>query len=92
MIEYYALCCGEIFSAALFGRFSFQMKMLSLPLLSFLLQFFFYSGHAYTNEALADQVTNLPGAEGLDITFNQFSGYLSIPGINGENTKFMHYW
>ena len=28
----------------------------------------------YTAEALADQVTNLPGTEGLDIKFNQFSG------------------
>ena len=35
-------------------------------------------GAAYTPEALADQVTNLPGAEGLDITFNQFSGYLTV--------------
>lgn len=46
----------------------------------------------YTPEALADQVTNLPGAENLDITFNQFSGYLNIPGVNGNMTKFMHYW
>ena len=47
---------------------------------------------AYTQEALSDQITNLPGAEGLDITFNHFSGYLPIPGVSGENTKFMHYW
>ena len=44
-------------------------------------------GAAYTPEALADQVTNLPGAEGLDIKFNQFSGYLTVNG-----TKNMHYW
>jgi carboxypeptidase C (cathepsin A) len=42
----------------------------------------------YTPEALADQVTNLPGAEGLDITFNQFSGYLKVNG----DTKNNHYW
>lgn len=42
---------------------------------------------AYTPEALADQVTNLPGAEKLDITFNQFSGYLPI-----TESKQMHYW
>jgi hypothetical protein len=42
---------------------------------------------AYTTEALADQVTSLPGAENLDITFNQFSGYLKI-----SETKNMHYW
>jgi hypothetical protein len=46
---------------------------------------------AYTPEALADQITNLPGAENLDVTFNQFSGYLNIPGASG-NSKFMHYW
>ncbi len=31
---------------------------------------------AYTPEALADQVVNLPGTEALDVTFNQFSGYV----------------
>ena len=41
----------------------------------------------YTPEALADQVTNLPGAENLEIKFNQFSGYIKING-----TKNMHYW
>lgn len=45
------------------------------------------SGAAYTEEALADQITALPGAENLDITFNQFSGYLTV-----DNTKQMHYW
>jgi len=42
---------------------------------------------AYTEQALADQVTALPGAEKLTITFNQFSGYLPVNG-----TKMMHYW
>ena len=41
----------------------------------------------YTPEALADQVFNLPGAENLDISFNQFSGYLKV-----NNTKNLHYW
>ena len=41
----------------------------------------------YTPEALADQITNLPGAENLDFKFNQFSGYIKING-----TKNMHYW
>lgn len=45
------------------------------------------SAGAYTPEALADQVTALPGAEGLNINFNQFSGYLTVDG-----TKQMHYW
>lgn len=48
--------------------------------------------YAYTEEAIADQVKNLPGAEKLNIKFNQFSGYLSIPGTSGEKTKHMHYW
>lgn len=42
---------------------------------------------AYTTEALADQVTNMPGTEGLDIKFNQFSGYLNVNG-----SKELHYW
>lgn len=46
-----------------------------------------YTASAYTPEALEDQVTNLPGAENLDIEFNQFSGYLTVDG-----TKQMHYW
>ena len=49
------------------------------------------TAEAYTDAAVADQVTNLPGAEKLDISFNQFSGYLNIPGSSGDS-KFMHYW
>jgi hypothetical protein len=45
------------------------------------------SANAYTQEALADQVTSLPGAENLDINFNHFSGYLTV-----AETKQMHYW
>lgn len=41
----------------------------------------------YTPEALADQITSLPGAENLSFNFNQFSGYITING-----TKNMHYW
>lgn len=47
---------------------------------------------AYTPEALADQVKHLPGAEKLTLTFNQFSGYLDVPGTSGQNTKHLHYW
>jgi len=49
---------------------------------------------AYTSEALADQIKpgSLPGAEKLNITFNQFSGYLNIDGTSGNKTKFLHYW
>jgi len=36
---------------------------------------------AYTEQALADQVTDLPGAESLDVNFNQFSGYLPVDGM-----------
>jgi carboxypeptidase C (cathepsin A) len=46
-----------------------------------------YSADAYTAAALADQVFNLPGAENLTISFNQFSGYLSV-----SQTKMNHYW
>lgn len=47
---------------------------------------------AYTEQALADQVTNLPGSENLQLNFNQFSGYLDIPGTSGAKSKHMHYW
>lgn len=47
----------------------------------------------YTKEALADQVLNLPGAEGLVVPFNQFSGYIHLNGTkSGTQTKHMHYW
>lgn len=46
-------------------------------------------GAAYTPEALADQITALPGAESLTIPFKQFSGYIDVPGVS---TKHMHYW
>ena len=41
----------------------------------------------YTPEALSDQITSLPGAENLEINFNQFSGYIKV-----NNTKNLHYW
>lgn len=41
----------------------------------------------YTPEALADEVKNLPGAENLDFSFRQFSGYLDV-----SPTKHLHYW
>jgi hypothetical protein len=46
-----------------------------------------YGVAAYTDEATRDKIQSLPGAEDLDITFNQFSGYLDIP-----ESKHMHYW
>jgi carboxypeptidase C (cathepsin A) len=47
---------------------------------------------SYSTDALADKIENLPGAEKLDVTFNQFSGYLSVPGTTGEKSKNLHYW
>ncbi len=57
----------------------------------------FLSGGAvagtYTSDALADKIANLPGTENLGtLKFNQFSGYLAIPGTSGTNSKKMHYW
>jgi hypothetical protein len=45
------------------------------------------AAHGYTDAALKDQVVNLPGSENIDITFNQFSGYLAV-----NSTKQLHYW
>jgi hypothetical protein len=33
----------------------------------------FRSAYCYTDDALADKITNLPGAENLDISFSQVS-------------------
>ena len=41
----------------------------------------------YTNEALLDQVVDLPGLHWRP-NFNQFSGYLNLEGTQ----KFIHYW
>lgn len=46
----------------------------------------------YTEEALSDQILSLPGISNVDFGFNQFSGYLSLPGVNGGMTKHLHYW
>ena len=64
-------------------------KMLSLLVISALAVFGFSA--AYTPEALADKIVKLPGTDALSITFNQFSGYLDIPGNSG-NSKHIHYW
>ena len=40
----------------------------------------------YTPEALLDQVTNLPGAENLNVNFNQFSGYIPICHLEFSTT------
>jgi carboxypeptidase C (cathepsin A) len=47
--------------------------------------------YGYSPEALADQVTNLPGAEALNVTFNQFSGYIAVDGTS-KGSKKLHYW
>ena len=44
----------------------------------------------YTPEALADQVTSLPGAEASKYPFG-FSGYLAING-SAPGSKKLHYW
>lgn len=41
---------------------------------------FAVTAYAYTDEALADQIVDLPGAP--DVSFNQFAGYLTVD----ENT------
>jgi carboxypeptidase C (cathepsin A) len=45
------------------------------------------NGFKYTDEALLDQVVEMPGLLWKP-TFNQFSGYLNLEGTQ----KFIHYW
>jgi hypothetical protein len=52
-----------------------------------LLSVFSVSGFKYTEEALNDQVNDLPGLD-WDPKFNQFSGYLNVEGTE----KYIHYW
>ena len=62
-----------------------------MVLFALLYSFFFLSKYAYsfkyTDEALLDQVVDLPGLNWRP-TFNQFSGYLNLEGTQ----KFIHYW
>ena len=46
-----------------------------------------YAAFDYTNDALLDQVIEMPGL-GWKPNFNQFSGYLNLEGTH----KFIHYW
>jgi carboxypeptidase C (cathepsin A) len=45
------------------------------------------AGFQYTDEALLDQVVEMPGLQWKP-AFNQFSGYLNLEGTQ----KFIHYW
>jgi hypothetical protein len=71
------------------GSYFFEIKMLSRLLV---LTGLAHAAATITKEALADKIVNLPGTEKLDVNFNQYSGYLAIPGTTGELTKHMHYW
>lgn len=84
---------GSCISLHLASYFSlkFVHKMSKASLFIAIAALLAQSGDAYTKEALADKVVNLPGAEKLDIKFNQFSGFLDVPGNSG-NSKHLHYW
>ena len=45
------------------------------------------SAFVYTEEAILDQVTELPGLQN-SLSYNQFSGYIQLPGTQ----KYIHYW
>jgi len=46
------------------------------------------SSFLYTNEAINDQIIDLPGSDNGLFNFNQFSGYINLPGTK----KHIHYW
>lgn len=45
----------------------------------------------YSPEALNDKIGILPGSESLNVSFNQFSGYLAVQGGHTKS-KNLHYW
>lgn len=47
----------------------------------------YVDGFQYTDQALLDQVIEMPGLTWKP-SFNQFSGYLNLEGTQ----KFIHYW
>lgn len=61
------------------------MFVQGLLLLSFVS--FFTNAFVYTEEAILDQVTELPGLQN-SLSYNQFSGYIQLPGTK----KYIHYW
>lgn len=62
------------------------MNVFGIILSLFYVSNFVYS-FDYTQEALSDQLSELPGLN-WQPNFNQFSGYLNLPGTQ----KFIHYW
>lgn len=63
-----------------------------MKIVIFLLIALIKSARSYTTQALSDKVVILPGAEKLDVKFNQFSGYLPVNGTGGQPSKQLHYW
>ena len=45
------------------------------------------SAFVYTNEALQDQVTKLPGLFDV-LSYNQFSGYIQLPGTQKDSQRY----
>ena len=63
--------------------------------INFVLSFFFcilqHVVICYLQEALNDKIGILPGSESLNVSFNQFSGYLAVQGREAKS-KNLHYW
>jgi carboxypeptidase C (cathepsin A) len=59
----------------------------SLLFLSSFSSYYHINGFQYTNQALLDQIEELPGLHWKP-NFNQFSGYLQLEG----SQKYIHYW
>jgi carboxypeptidase C (cathepsin A) len=59
----------------------------SLLFLSSFSSYYCINGFQYTNQALLDQIEELPGLHWKP-NFNQFSGYLQLKG----SQKYIHYW
>ena len=70
-----------------------KSSILSFSLLVLLSNCILNVNAEYTDEALLDQIDSLPGAENLDLDFNQFSGYLQIgPNLSKNMVRIYRYY
>jgi Serine carboxypeptidase len=81
---------GESLVRRWFGRRLSDLEAMKVAILLLIVLRKFTN--SYSTQALIDKIETLPGAENLDVKFNQFSGYLPVNGAEGKPSKYLHYW